>query len=319
MAKLRVLLIGCGDVAMRTARVLSPNFRLYGLTRNPDQHSLLRAAGIVPIAGDLDSFRSLSRLRLNPFAVLHFAPPPSAGEHDPRTRNLIAILGSDARSGAARSLPCRFVYISTTGVYGDCAGALIDETRTPRPMSARAARRIDAEQRLRRWGSGQHHSIRSTHVAILRAPGIYAEDRLPVERLQRGMPALIEADDVYTNHVHADDLARATVLAMFRAGPQRTYNASDDAHWKMGEYFDRVADALSLNRPPRVSAAEADRVLPAMTRSFMRESRRLDNSRITRELRWRPRYSTPQAMFDRMRDARALATAAITHRRNTPG
>ena len=310
-------MIGCGDVALRTARLLSPTFRLYGLTRNPDQHSSLRAAGITPIAGDLDVYRTLGRLAIDAFAVLHFAPPPSTGDDDPRTRNLLAALAAPSRNGRspkrARSLPRVIVYISTTGVYGDCGGALVDETQPPAPATTRATRRIAAERRLRRASRRTFHD--PVKLSILRVPGIYAEDRLPIERLQRGMPALIDGDDVYTNHIHADDLARATIAAMFRGKAQRTYNVTDDAHWKMGEYFDRVADALALNRPPRISSDEADRVIPPVMRSFMNESRRLSNARIVSELRWRPLHATPQSMLDRMREARALAATATAARR----
>ena len=210
MGRMRVLLIGVGDVALRTARVLSPAFRLYGLTRNHDQHAVLRAAGITPIAGDLDSFRTLGRLRLNPFAVLHFAPPPATGADDFRTRNLLA------RLGAARSVPRTLVYSSTSCVHGDCAGECIDETHPLRPATPRATRRVAAERRLRRWA--RNASNDRVRVSILRAPGIYAEDRLPVERLQRGLPALAAEDDVYTNHIHADDLARGGMAARARAG-----------------------------------------------------------------------------------------------------
>ena len=295
-------MIGCGDVAMRAARLLSPNFRLYGLTRRRDQHAELRAAGIVPIAGDLDQVRTLTRLRLSPYAVLHCAPPPAAGEDDTRTRNLIAALAS------ARSLPCRLVYISTSGVYGDCAGAEVDETRTPAPATPRAQRRVDAENRLRRWArsspvsrrratAARWPSVRQVQLSILRAPGIYAEDRLPLQRLREGTPALTAADDVYTNHVHAEDLARACVAAITRGLPQRAYNISDDAQLKMGEYFDLVADAYQLPRPPRIAARDAAAVLPPMLLSFMRESRRLVNARAKRELRWTLVYPTPAELL----------------------
>ena len=295
-------MIGCGDVALRAARLLSPNFRLYGLTRRREQHAELRAAGIVPIAGDLDQFRTLARLQLSPYAVLHCAPPPAAGEIDTRTRNLIAALAS------ARSLPRRLVYISTSGVYGDCAGARVDETRTTAPATPRALRRVSAETLLRRWGRGSpalrnHHSGRrragapSVQLSILRAPGIYSDERLPLQRLREATPALAAADDVHTNHVHADDLARACVAAITRGLPQRAYNISDDAELKMGQYFDLVADAYELPRPPRIPAGEAASSLPPMLLSFMRESRRLVNARAKRELRWRLRYPTPAAML----------------------
>ena len=286
-------MIGCGDIALRAARLLSPKFRLYGLTRNRDQYPMLRAAGITPIAGDLDHPRTLARLHLSPYAVLHCAPPPASGDDDTRTRNLIASLA------AARSLPRRIVYISTSGIYGDAGGAWIDETHPADPLTARARRRVAAEARLRRLatsGSRMHSS--SAALSILRAPGIYSKERLPLDRLGKRVPALNDRDDVYTNHVHADDLARACIAAMFRGKPQRAYNISDDAGWKMGEYFDRVADAFGLPRPPRIGADEADRVLPPLPRSFMNESRRLSNARAKRELRWRPVYATPAALLD---------------------
>ena len=284
-----MLLIGCGDIALRAARLLSPNFRLYGLTRRRDQHAALRAAGVTPIAGDLDQARTLARLHLSPWAVLHCAPPPSSGEDDTRTRNLIAALAS------AGSLPCRFVYVSTSGVYGDCAGARVDETRPPAAATPRARRRVAAEARLRRWGRAQ-----PIRLAILRAPGIYSEDRLPVDRLRQGTPALAPEDDVYTNHVHAEDLARACAAAITRGLPQRAYNVSDDAELKMGEYFDLVADAFGLARPPRIAARAAEGVISPMLLSFMRESRRLVNARAKRDLRWRMLYPTPGAMLEEM-------------------
>ena len=287
--RLSILLVGCGDVALRAARLLSPHFRLYGLTRREDQHAALRAAGITPIAGDLDRVRTLRRLRLSPYAVLHCAPPPVSGDDDNRTRNLIAALA------LARSPPRRFVYISTSGVYGDCAGARVDETRTPSPATGRARRRMAAETRLRQWGRA-----RAVQLSILRAPGIYSESRLPLDRLRAGTPALGGEDDVHTNHVHAEDLARACVAAITRGLPQRAYNISDDAELKMGEYFDLVADAFRLPRPPRIAARDASGVLPPMLLSFMRESRRLVNGRAKQELRWHPLFPTPSAMLDGM-------------------
>jgi nucleoside-diphosphate-sugar epimerase len=178
------------------------------------------------------------------------------------------------------------VYISTTGVYGDRGGAHTPETTTVAPRNARARRRVDAERVLRAWALGA-----KGRVAILRAPGIYARERLPLERLQRGTPALAPQDDVYTNHIHADDLARLAALALFRARPGRVYNASDDTRMKMGEYFDAVADAFGLARPPRLARAELERAVSPMLLSFMSESRRLDNARIKRELRARLRHA----------------------------
>ena len=283
---IRVLLIGCGDVALRTARLLRNKARLYGLTRRVKDVPRLRAHGIVPVVGDLDRLETLDRLRTAPFAVLHFAPPPSDGRDDPRTRKLIAALTR------ARSIPQRFVYISTSGVYGDCAGACIDECRPRRAQTPRARRRVAAEDRLRHW-AGRYH----VRLSILRAPGIYTATRLPLERIRQGTPVLSVAEDVFTNHIHADDLARATVAALFRGLPNRAYNIADDAQMKMGAWFDAVADAFHLPRPPRVSWEEAEQRIAPMLLSFMSESRRLSNTRMKTELRVRLRYPTPQRLL----------------------
>jgi len=283
---IRVLLIGCGDVALRTADLLRPKVRLYGLTRRPEDIPRLRAHGIVPIVGDLDRRETLERLRMAPFAVLHFAPPPSEGRDDPRTQKLVAALTR------ARRIPQRFVYVSTSGVYGDCAGARIGEERPRRAQTPRARRRVAAEDRLRRWATRY-----GVGLAILRVPGIYAETRLPLDRIRQGTPVLAADDDVFTNHVHAADLARATVAALFRAKPNRAYNVTDDAEMKMGSWFDAVADAFHLPRPPRVSWEEAEQRIAPMLLSFMSESRRLANDRMKRELRVRLRYPTPQHLL----------------------
>jgi nucleoside-diphosphate-sugar epimerase len=279
-------MIGCGDVALRVASLLRGRVRLYGLTRRTADAPKLRAHGIVPLTGDLDDYTTLGRLRTAPYAVLHFAPPPSDGRDDPRTQRLIAALAR------ARIIPRRFVYISTSGVYGDCAGAHVTETHVRRAQTPRARRRVAAEDRLRSWASGC-----SVQLAILRAPGIYAQTRLPLDRIRQGTPVLAAEDDVYTNHIHADDLARAVVAAMFHGRPNRAYNATDDAQMKMGNWFDAVADAHQMPRPPRVTWEEAEQRIAPMLLSFMSESRRLDNDRLKRELRVRLRFPTPDAML----------------------
>jgi nucleoside-diphosphate-sugar epimerase len=283
---IRVLLIGCGDVALRSADLLRGRVRLYGLTRRREDVPKLRAHGVIPLVGDLDSYHSLERLRAAPFAVLHFVPPPADGRDDPRTARLIAALTK------ARIIPQRFVYISTSGVYGDCAGARVTEARPRRAQTPRARRRVAAEDRLRSWA--KRYGVR---LSILRAPGIYAETRLPLDRLKQGTPVLRSEDDVFTNHIHADDLARAAIAAAFRGKPNRVYNITDDTELKMGGWFDAIADAFHLPRPPRVSWDEAEARVAPMLLSFMSESRRLANTRMKRELRLRLKYPTPDAML----------------------
>jgi len=260
-------------------RQLGGRLRTYALTRSEARHGLLRAAGIVPVTGDLDRPETLDRLAGLAQDVVHFAPPPGAGIRDSRTANLVRAL---AKGG---SLPQRFVYISTSGVYGDCGGAVIDETRLAKPTSDRARRRLDAERRLRAWGVEQ-----GVHVSILRAPGIYAAERLPLARLQAGTPVLQSEQDPYTNHIHAEDLARISIAALNRGGAGRAYNASDGSWIKMGDYFDLVADEFGLPHPPRVSWEAAREHIPETQLSFMRESRRLANGRLRKELRVTLRY-----------------------------
>jgi len=277
----RLLIIGCGDVGLRAALLLRKRYRIHALTHSPERLDGLRRHGLMPMYGDLDRPGTLNGLPGLAHDVIHLAPPPPRGLADTRTAHLIAAL---ARGG---SLPQHFVYISTSGVYGDCGGAMVDETSPLRPRTDRAHRRADAERRLRDWGARS-----GVRVSILRVPGIYAADRLPVARIERGTPALLPQDDSYVNHVHADDLARMIVAALHRGQANRSYNASDDAPQKMGDYFDLVADRFRLPRPPRVTRAEARSKIPENLYSFMSESRRLANVRIKQELGVRLRYPT---------------------------
>jgi len=308
----RVLIVGCGDVGQRCLTLLCTRFRVFAVTSREAGRASLREAGAVPIVANLDDAASLRRLRgLSP-RVLHLAPPPATGNDDPRTAALLHTLARStrlaqrSRATKRRILPERartvggltgrlkthlqaraFVYASTSGVYGDAGGAWVDESRPVNPTTARAQRRVAAERRVRWFGAGG-----GWRTSILRIPGIYAAERLPVARLERGTPALRAEDDVYTNHIHADDLARAVIAAMFRGRSQRIVHASDASELRMGDYFDAVADARGLPRPPRISRAEAAQQIEPTLLSFMSESRRLRNARLTHELRVALRYPT---------------------------
>lgn len=347
LRRARILIVGCGDVGLRCVAQLRERpdrTRVFALTRRAERADAVRAAGAMPVRGDLDSRTSLARIAGLAGTVLHLAPPQKSGDDDLRTRRLIAALaarrravsrpalagvapralrpplrslvgrirrsafGDAAGSGASVIVPERIrrfsrtrrkrlerptlVYASTTGVYGDCGGARIDETRTVQPANARAKRRVSAEWQLRR--ATARGALSAT---IARIPGIYAANRLPLARLAKRTPALVASDDVYTSHIHADDLA-AILLRLATIGrPGRTIHATDDSELKMGEYFDRVADAFGLARAPRVSRAEAERELEPVLLSFMRESRRLANTRMKRELGVRLRYPDVDAFL----------------------
>ena len=270
------LQVGAGSSRLRGPKVLA-------LTSSPARVAQLQAQGITPLQGNLDDAKSLHRLRGVARYVVHLAPPPAVGRRDTRTQHLLRVLG---QGSATR----RLVYGSTTGVYGDCAGAWVDETRPVQPMTERAQRRADAEQQVRRWGVR-----RRVGVQVLRIPGIYAPDReggTPRTRLLKGLPVLHANEDVFTNHIHADDLAQIALAALWRGHAMRTYNACDSTQMRMGEYLDWAADGYGLPRPPRVSRAQAQQLLSPMMLSFMGESRRLRNARMLRELRVRLRYPT---------------------------
>jgi nucleoside-diphosphate-sugar epimerase len=207
---------------------------------------------------------------------MYLAPPPAQGTHDPRLRRALAALRGRAR---------RFIYVSTTGVYGDCEGARIDETRILNPESARAKRRVHAEHTLR--SAPAQWSVR------LRVPGIYSENRLPLDRIRAGTPALRFEEDSYSNHIHADDLANILWLAIFRGRAHRAYNTVDNANLKMGEWFDLVADAHGLPRVPKLPAEDMKKVVSPELWSFMRESRRIQNTRLSEELRVHLHYPEP--------------------------
>jgi nucleoside-diphosphate-sugar epimerase len=286
----RLLVVGCGDVGLRVAQALGaprPRVRVLALSSSPERAPGLRERGITPLWGDLDRPETLRRLAGLGTRVLHLAPPPSQDladwRRDPRTRALLAAL---TRRGA----PAALVYGSTSGVYGDCGGAWVSESRPLAPHTPRALRRVDAEDSVRAWGRAL-----GVPVNVLRIPGIYAPDReggTPRARLLRGTPVLLPEDDVFTNHIHADDLARACLRALMRPRAQRVINVSDDTELKMGDYFDVAADLYGLPRPPRVSRENAQASLPLSLLSFMGESRRLSNQRMKRELRLVLRHPT---------------------------
>lgn len=286
----RLVIVGYGDIGSKMPLLLHRRFRLYALARSEQRAQEMRRAGVTPVRGDLDHPATLARLASLGQDLLHFAPPPSAGCRDARTAALIrAIAGR-------RTLPQRVVYLSTSGVYGNRAGALVRESDPIAPNTDRARRRAHAERLLRAW------SRRSgARLSILRVPGIYSRERLPVERLRRGTPSLRAEDDSFTNHVHADDLARLVLMALCRGKAGRVYHASDGAWMKAGEYFDAVADALGMARPRRVELAQAPALIPANALSFLQESRRLSNQRALKELRMRFRYPSVSALLDKVR------------------
>lgn len=264
----RLLIVGCGDVGQRMLPILVKTFKVFVLTRQIEKISFFRQSGATPILGDLDTIQTISRVAKLANTVIHLAPPNPVGNTDQRTKAVINVLSQNKAFK-------RLIYISTTGVYGDCSGELISEIRGVNPQSERAKRRVDAEHQLRAWAIAK-----GVEIVILRVPGIYAGNRLPIDRLKNGTPALIQSEDVYTNHIHADDLARLIILSIFRARPQRVMNACDFSDQKMGDYFDQVAEKMCLPKPQRVNFTTLKGMVSPQLLSFMQESRRISNARL---------------------------------------
>ncbi|QKT03691.1 NAD-dependent epimerase/dehydratase family protein [Ectothiorhodospiraceae bacterium 2226] len=255
-----VLIVGCGDIGRRVGALWRQRgVPVTALTRRPDAQN---AADLDWRAVDLDA--PLAPHRVAGRLVYYFAPPPPQGTVDTRLRRWLA---------AAEGRATRLVYLGTSGVYGDCGGAWVDESRSPAPATDRGRRRLDAEHACEAWA--RRHDVPLT---VLRVSAIYGPGRLPIGRLQRGEPVVRAAEAPWTNRIHADDLATACMAAA--DAPPGIYNVSDDHPGTLPEYLDAVADRLGLPRPPQISLAEALAQASPARREYLRESRRLCNRRL---------------------------------------
>lgn len=292
----RLLIVGCGDVGQRIAGLLGSRWRVLGTARSATTANELRRLGIQPINADLDHRRTLARAAGLAHWMLYLAPPPNAGAADPRLKNWLVAHGTaQAKRAGGSKPPARLTYMSTTGVYGDRAGGWVSETTPVQPTTPRAKRRVDAEQQIRKaikpgQPRGRLRRRPSLQATILRVPGIYAAERLPEERLRNRLPVADGDGDGYTNHIHADDLARLTVLSLMRMRSGRVFNTVDQSNLTTGQWLDLVAKTLGLPTPPRVPKAELPQYLTPMMLSFLSESRRIDGRRALRELRAQLRW-----------------------------
>lgn len=271
---LNVLIVGCGYTGRRIARLYQlDGATVYGIVSQPTSAELLQQHEIVPLQIDLD--RPMTQVQwpemLNDATIFYCAPPQAEGKDDNRIAAFLAAI----KSWSPRCL----IYLSTTGIYGDCRGSWVSERDQPAPLYPRAARRMAAENRLRRY-----HEQTQVPVTILRVAAIYGPGRLPVERIRAGQPILNENDSPFSNRIHVDDLAQICISAALRAKAWDVFNVSDGRPESMTAYFNRVADLAGLQRPQTITWSEAEHQLPPGMLEFLSESKRIDNARMLEEL-----------------------------------
>jgi nucleoside-diphosphate-sugar epimerase len=267
----RIFIVGCGKVGRLIARrYLDQGRPVAALARSESAAGELESRGIPAVRGDLDDPASLTALSLDGYLIQYLAPPPGDGVLDTRMANLLAALGGRPR---------RIVYVSTSGVYGDCGGDWVGEDAPPNPQTDRARRRLDAENRLQDWG-------RQAGVAmiILRVGGIYGPGRLPEARLRGRAPILAEDQCGYTNRIHVEDLVSICLAAGESTRESRIYNVSDGRPGTMSGYFKAVARRLGLPQPEEIPMEEARERLSPELMSYLLESRRMDTRRLREEL-----------------------------------
>lgn len=286
-----MLIIGCGDVGRCVARrYLGSGNAVTGIVRSEASADSLKQQGIQAIRVDLDQ-DPLPSLPSRDERVFYFAPPPARGAADPRVARMVEAFHRDGP-------PRRLVYISTTGVYGDCRGEWVDEKRPVNPGVDRARRRLDAEIRFQEWSR-----VSGAELVILRVAGIYGPDRLPLARIRQGLPLVRAKEAPFTNRIHEYDLAQVCMASMERPVAGEIFNVSDGHPGAMADYFDAIADLAGLPRPPKIPLAGAEQHLSAGMLSYMRESRRLDNrkmlERLTIELRYPSLEQGGPACFDK--------------------
>lgn len=273
-----MFILGCGYIGTRVAqRAQQQGEPVCGVVRSAERAEQVGSLGIPVICCDLDS-GPLPAGSTEGQQVFYFAPPPGEGVEDTRMRGFLDGLPNSGQ-------PQRIVYISTTGVYGDCHGEWVDETRPADPQVDRAYRRWHAEGLLRRWREDS-----AGELVILRVAGIYGAGKLPLARLRKQVPMVAESDAPWSNRIHADDLVEVCIAAMRRGGDGEVYNVSDGNPGNMSDYFNRVADAAGLPRPPSISLQQAPEELSSGLLSYLAESRRLDNAKMLRELGVQLRY-----------------------------
>jgi nucleoside-diphosphate-sugar epimerase len=272
MSRRHVLVAGCGYVGQRLAARLQEHFDVTGLVRSAERAAELQRAGIRALAIDLDRVRASVSIpeRLDQEAIIYLTPPTVLGESDLRLDRFLHL---------ATVPPHTFVYMSTTGVYGDTAGGVVDESSPVQPRTDRARRRVSAEEMTRVWCNE-----RRVRRVVLRVPGIYGPDRLPLERLRHTEPVVREREAGINNRIHVDDLVEACVRSVTNPEARGVYNVTDGQPFSSTTFMNLVAKVAGLPPPPQVSMEEAQLTFSPERLSFLNESRRVSNERMLKHL-----------------------------------
>lgn len=278
-----LLIAGCGYVGQRLAARVRDRFEIAALVRSNEKAATLERAGLKTVVIDLDRVRAGASIpeRLDQEAIVYLAPPPTTGESDLRLDRFLQL---------AIVPPKTFVYMSTTGVYGDAAGGFVDESTPVMPRTDRARRRVSAEEMTRVWC----HERRVRRV-VLRVPGVYGPERLPLDRLRKSEAVVRPEDAGISNRIHVDDLVTACVAAIENKEARGVYNVTDGTSISSTAFIDLVAQLAGLPKPPRVSMEEAQLTFSPERLSFLNESRRVGNDRMLKHLGVKLRYADPEA------------------------
>lgn len=282
MTKVKHVIVGCGDVGRRIARQLVDNgaspASILGLVQSAESERQCLGLGIMVERLDLDQANSVLPQIENTHCY-YLVPPQKSGEIDRRSRSVLDEVFD------AQAKPAKVVLISTTGVYGDCAGAWVTEQTPPKPATERGKRRLDSEQQWSTWC--QAHEL---DYLILRVPGIYARSRLPRARIEKGIPVVKSDACGFTNRIHADDLATVSIAAMQSSITREIYNVTDGSPGKISDYLQAAAKVLELPALPEISMREAQQVLSSGMLSYLSESRRISNQKMLQALNVKLRY-----------------------------
>jgi len=267
-------IIGCGYIGKKIAQLL--------IARDISSHCFVKSEISKESCSEINlpvtQFNldkeglTLNKSQLKAFdksILIYLAPPQRNGLTDERMANFISALGT------VDAVPRKIVLISTTGVYGDCKGEWIDESRVALPKADRAYRRLNAEQQLI-----EYCEKNEVQYIVFRVPGIYASDKLPVKRITSGEPIVRAADSGYTNRIHADDLSALCVEALLEKVSSGIYNCCDGQPSTMNDYFTQVADALGFPRPEEISLSQAKLTLSEGMLSYLAESKRISNKKL---------------------------------------